>query len=37
MGMGNKMELWSEQAHLALIQKTIAEADVSQAMLAMVL
>ncbi len=37
MGMGNKFELWSEQAHLEQIQKTIAEADVSQAMLEMVL
>lgn len=37
MGMGNKFELWSEQAHLELIQKTIAEADVSEAMLEMVL
>lgn len=37
MGMGNKIELWSEQAHLELIQKTIAEADVSEAMLEMVL
>ncbi len=37
MGMGNKFELWSESAHLDLIQKTIAEADVSEAMLAMVL
>ncbi len=37
MGMGNKIELWSEQAHLELIQKTIAEADVSEAMLDMVL
>lgn len=37
MGMGNKFELWSESAHLELIQKTIAEADVSEAMLEMVL
>ena len=37
MGMGNKFELWSEQAHLEQIQKTIAEADVSPAMLEMVL
>lgn len=37
MGMGNKIELWSEQAHLELIQKTIAEEDVSEAMLGMVL
>lgn len=37
MGMGNKFELWSEQAHLEQIQKTIAEEDVSEAMLEMVL
>ncbi len=37
MGMGNKFELWSEQAHLEQIQKTIAEEDVSPAMLEMVL
>lgn len=37
MGMGNKFELWSEQAHLEQIQKTIAEADVSAAMAEMVL
>lgn len=37
MGMGNKFELWSEQAHMEQIQKTIAEADVSPAMSEMVL
>ena len=37
LGMGDKFELWSEQAHLEQIQKTIAEADVSPAMLEMVL
>ena len=37
LGMGGKFELWSEQAHLEQIQKTIAEADVSPAMLEMVL
>lgn len=37
MGMGNKFELWSEQAHLEQIQKTIAVEDVSPAMLEMVL
>ena len=37
MGMGNKFELWSEQSHLEQIQKTIAEEDVSEAMLEMVL
>jgi len=33
LGMGNKFELWSEQAHLAQIQSTIGEAEVSDAML----
>ena len=37
MRMGNKFELWSEQAHLEQMQKNIAEADVSPAMLEMVL
>ena len=31
--MGNKFELWSEQAHLAQIRQTIAEDDVSDDML----
>ncbi|MDN5924498.1 MAG: division/cell wall cluster transcriptional repressor MraZ [Xanthomonadales bacterium] len=29
LGMGNKFELWSEQAHLAKIRQTIGEDDVS--------
>ncbi len=33
LGMGNKFELWSEQAHLAQIQQSIVEEDVSDAML----
>lgn len=33
LGMGNKFELWSEQAHLTQIRATIAEEDVSDAML----
>ncbi len=37
LGMGGKFELWSEQAHLEQVQKTIAEADVSEAMLEMAL
>ncbi len=37
MGMGNKLEIWSEQAHLAQIQKIIGEADLSPAMLELVL
>lgn len=32
LGMGNKFELWSEQAHLAKIRQTIAEDEVSDAM-----
>ena len=37
LGMGSKFELWSEQAHLEQIQRTIAEDEVSEAMLEMVL
>ena len=37
LGMGNKFELWSEKAHMAQIQKTILEDDVSDAMAEMVL
>ncbi|MDX9765653.1 MAG: division/cell wall cluster transcriptional repressor MraZ [Chiayiivirga sp.] len=37
LGMGGKFELWSEQAHLEQVQKTIAETDVSEAMLELVL
>jgi MraZ protein len=33
LGMGAKLELWSEQAHLAQIRQTIVEDDVSDAML----
>ncbi len=32
LGMGNKFELWSEQAHLAKIRQTIAEDEVSDEM-----
>ena len=32
LGMGNKFELWSEQAHLAKIQQTIGEEEVSEDM-----
>ncbi|MGH8153467.1 MAG: division/cell wall cluster transcriptional repressor MraZ [Rhodanobacteraceae bacterium] len=32
LGMGNKFELWSEQAHLAKIQTTIGEEEVSEEM-----
>ncbi|HEX7370443.1 MAG TPA: division/cell wall cluster transcriptional repressor MraZ [Rhodanobacteraceae bacterium] len=32
LGMGNKFELWSEQAHLAKIHQTIDEDDVSEEM-----
>ena len=33
LGMGSKLELWSEQAHLAQIRHTIIEDDISDAML----
>ena len=33
LGMGNKFELWSEQAHLTQIQSMIGEAEVSDDML----
>ncbi|MCK7593967.1 division/cell wall cluster transcriptional repressor MraZ [Pseudomarimonas salicorniae] len=33
LGMGNKFELWSEQAHMAQIRQTIGDEDVSDAML----
>jgi MraZ protein len=33
LGMGNKFELWSEQAHLAKIRQTIGEDEISDAML----
>jgi MraZ protein len=32
LGMGNKFELWSEQAHLAKIHQTIGEEEVSEEM-----
>ncbi len=35
LGMGNKFELWSEAAHQAMVRKTIAEEDVSDALLAL--
>ncbi|HET6603841.1 MAG TPA: division/cell wall cluster transcriptional repressor MraZ [Xanthomonadaceae bacterium] len=37
LGMGNKFELWSEQAHLAQIRLTIGEDEVSDAMLELTL
>lgn len=33
LGMGNKFELWSEQAHLAQIRQTISEDEISNDML----
>ena len=33
LGMGNKFEVWSEQAHLAQIRQTIGEVEVSDDML----
>lgn len=33
LGMGNKFEVWSEQAHLAQIRQTIGEDEVSEDML----
>lgn len=35
LGMNNKFELWSEQAHLAKIHQTIGENDLSDDMLAL--
>lgn len=32
LGMGNKFELWSEQAHLAKIRQTIGEEEISDEM-----
>jgi len=32
LGMGNKFELWSEQAHLAKIRQTIGEDDITEEM-----
>ena len=33
LGMGDKFELWSEQAHHAQIRKTLGDADLGEAML----
>ena len=33
LGMGNKFELWGEQAHLAKIRETIGEAEITEDML----
>jgi MraZ protein len=33
LGMGNKFELWGEQAHLAKIRETIGEAQITEDML----
>ena len=33
LGMGDKFELWSEQAHRALIQKTLSDGDLSDELL----
>ena len=33
MGMGDKFELWSEQAHRALIQRTLSDEDLSDGLL----
>ena len=35
LGMGNKFELWSEQAHLAKIRQTIGESEISTDMTAL--
>ncbi|WP_395684279.1 division/cell wall cluster transcriptional repressor MraZ [Dokdonella sp.] len=37
LGMGNKLELWSEQAHLATIRETIGEAQITEDMLELTL
>lgn len=37
LGMGNKFELWSEQAHMTQIRQTIGDEDVSDAMLGLTL
>lgn len=37
LGMGNKFELWSEQAHMAQIRQTLGDDDVSDAMLELTL
>jgi MraZ protein len=33
LGMGNKFELWGEQAHLAKIRETIGEEQITEDML----
>jgi len=33
LGMGNKFELWGEQAHLAKIRQTIGEEEITEDML----
>ena len=33
LGMGDKFELWSEQAHHAQIQRTLSDDDLSEEML----
>lgn len=35
LGMGNKFDLWSEQAHLAKIRQTIGEDDITEEMAAL--
>ncbi len=35
LGMGNKFELWSEQAHLAKIRQTLGEDDITHEMAAL--
>jgi MraZ protein len=37
LGMGNKLELWSEQAHLAKIRETVGEGQITEDMLELVL
>jgi len=33
LGMGDKFELWSEQAHLAQIRQTLTDADLGDGLL----
>ena len=33
LGMGDKFELWSEQAHHAQIQQTVSDGDLSEELL----
>jgi MraZ protein len=37
VGMGNKLELWGEQAHLAKIRETIGEGEITEDMLELTL